>query len=366
MMPKMQELMQDQASQRLLDHQPRLQQQWILFQDMKELEQEGVTFPHHTLGTCQFKCQLPSLLKHPGKFLPSVKVLLRKPSLSMLPVSVAIALNLLKRWCLPIYRLTIPLGTDSRRLLNPDQQTGIVSLTMVADAYCGVAPKPWDIPVTTPALFKDNTKALKVPFTSSVKGCHTCLGLGLTACRHCVSSGWIQCSGCQGSGTRFSSDRCITCSGRGRVRCSYCSGRGSHQCKTCSGKGKLLCFIKLTVKWKNNVKEYAVDTRSGFPMDQIFSVSGEKVFSDTHPLVSPIRGFPADKINEASENSVREHFAQFSSSCRIMQQRQTIELVPITRVHYIWKENANFFFVYGNEHKVYTDDYPATCCCTLL
>lgn len=52
--------------------------------------------------------------------------------------------------------------------------------------------------------------------------------------------------------------------------------------------------------------------------------------------------------------------------CLVCLQRQTIELIPVTRVTYSWKGKSHIYFVYGNEFKVNADDYPATCCCTVM
>ncbi|RXM93627.1 Protein SSUH2-like [Acipenser ruthenus] len=104
---------------------------------------------------------------------------------------------------------------------------------------------------------------------------------------------------------------------------------------------------------KNHIYEFVPDKQSGFPVDRV---------SKVYPVVS----FPDNAINQASQTAVREHQAQFVTTSRILQQRQTIELIPVTRVHYTWKEKTYIYFVYGAEHKVYTDDYPAKCCCCTI
>ncbi|KAJ8260323.1 hypothetical protein GJAV_G00179650 [Gymnothorax javanicus] len=236
----------------------------------------------------------------------------------------------------------------------------------MVDGYMGVAPGPWDITVPIPSLFQKSQKDVRVPHTSSVKGCHTCMTLGRIPCRRCVTSGMEQCPMCNGSGRRFSDDRCLTCNGSGRRRCTHCSGAGTNICATCQGRGQLLCFIKLVVKWKNYVYESVVDNHSGLPMDLVSGVTGKILFTDMQPVVYPVTGFPDNVINQAAERAVREHQAQYFNTSHIIQQRQTIELIHVTRVHYTWQDKTHVYFVYGAEHKVYTDDYPAKCCCTLL
>ncbi|XP_036387316.1 ssu-2 homolog, tandem duplicate 2 isoform X1 [Megalops cyprinoides] len=256
------------------------------------------------------------------------------------------------------FRYSLETFTESRST----EWASVPYTGQVVDGHMGAAPGPWDIAVPVPAIFQDNTKQVQIPYTSSVKGCHSCLTLGRSPCRRCVTSGMMQCSMCNGVG-RLSDSRCMSCNGAGRLRCTFCSGRGSTTCKTCKGKGQLLCFIKLTVKWKNNLFQFVVDKQSGLPVDHLSQVTGETLFSDMQPLVYPVVNFPDNAINQVSEKAVRQHQAKFFSTCRILQQRQTIELIPITRVHYTWKEKTHIYFVYGAEHRVYTNDYPAKCCC---
>ncbi|XP_069499580.1 protein SSUH2 homolog isoform X1 [Ambystoma mexicanum] len=79
--------------------------------------------------------------------------------------------------------------------------------------------------------------------------------------------------------------------------------------------------------------------------------------------VYPVMTFPDASINHASQAAVEKHRSEFASSCRILRQRHTVELIPLTKVNYSWKGNPNSYFVYGVENKVFTENYPATCCC---
>ncbi|XP_039626718.1 protein SSUH2 homolog [Polypterus senegalus] len=236
----------------------------------------------------------------------------------------------------------------------------------IADAFGAPSPSPWTIVVQVPELFKDNKTDVRVPHTSSVKGCHTCLQLGRTACRECINTGRRCCWVCNGSRVTSSNSRCTHCNGTGHVCCSACSGHGFKTCNTCAGKGQLLCYIKLKVRWKNNVFEFVADKQSGLPVKQITNATGEKIYIDVHNIVYPVVGFPDDSINQASEKALRDHQVLFAPTCRILQQRQTIELIPVTRVHYRWKEKTYIYFVFGAEHQVYSEDYPAKCCCCVI
>ncbi|XP_041945357.1 ssu-2 homolog, tandem duplicate 2 [Alosa sapidissima] len=236
----------------------------------------------------------------------------------------------------------------------------------VLDGFNGVAAGPWDVSVPIPAMFQDCQRDVRIPHSSSVKGCNQCLSLGKSPCNKCVTSGQIQCSVCTGSGRDHHSDtRCRSCSGSGRIRCNACSGAGSLQCPNCQGKGQLLCFLKLTIKWRNHSNVHVVDKRSGFPLDLLQEAAGEMLFTDMNQRVYPVESFPDGAVNAASKQAVQEHHMQFSTTCRILQQRQTIELIPVTRVHFTWRDKTHIYFVYGAEHNVYAKDYPAKCCCSI-
>ncbi|KAG8002594.1 Protein SSUH2-like protein [Nibea albiflora] len=213
------------------------------------------------------------------------------------------------------------------------------------DAFSQSPPGPWDIPAQAPSFFMDGKQTIKVPYTSSMK-------------KVC----WV----CNGSGYRHGDDRCHHCSGRGRENCNHCHGQGSSLCPTCRGKQQLLVYINLTVKWTNNIDNYVVEQLSGLQVDNLSKVSGKELFRDSQYMVYPVVGFPDPAVVQAAQRLVNEHQGKYSQTSRILQQRQTIELIPVTKVTYSWKGNSHIYFVYGNEFKVSADNYPATCCCSIM
>ncbi|XP_026223351.1 protein SSUH2 homolog isoform X1 [Anabas testudineus] len=233
------------------------------------------------------------------------------------------------------------------------------------DAYVQPPPGPWDIPAKTPNFFVDDKQMIKVPYTSSVKKCHECLGMGRRPCKECTGTGSKLCWVCNGSGFK-DSDRCHHCNGRGRNNCSNCSGQGSRICETCHGKAQLLVFIKLTVKWTNNSNDYVVEQLSGLQMNKLSKVSGKELYRDSQYMVYPVIGFPNPDVMQAAQHLVNDHRVKFSQTSRILQQRQTIQLIPITKVTYTWKGKSHIYYVYGNEFEVDANHYPATCCCTVM
>ncbi|KYO24913.1 SSUH2-like protein isoform B [Alligator mississippiensis] len=228
----------------------------------------------------------------------------------------------------------------------------------------GTSPRPWDIKVQTPPLFQDDTRKFRIPHSSLVKACHKCHGHGRYKCSGCQGAGWMRCVSCSGTRQRRKQQRrCQMCSGTGRKRCSTCSGRGNKTCMTCQGERKLLHFKQLIITWKNNVFEFVSEHQLDFPGELLSKVNGENVFRDENVLVYPIIDFPKPEISLASERAIAEHNAAFTASSRILQQRQTIELIPITEVHYQYAGKTYLYFIYGLENKVYTLDYPERYCC---
>ncbi|TDH13473.1 hypothetical protein EPR50_G00033320 [Perca flavescens] len=283
----------------------------------------------------------------------------------------------------------------------------------------GMSPPPWDIPVTPPARYTDKVEKVRVPHSSFVKLCHKCNGCGRTRCGNCHGRGqkrctfchghgrsrdkrcaschgrgrrrWVssrpasfspclsvsmcfsvlqkRCFGCNGTGFRrrpgnhksSGKTRCSACSGRGRKRCSSCHGQGYNTCSVCHGSQRLLHFIQLTVTWKNDITEFIPDRQPDFPDKKFEKVTGDPFFVDESMLVYPIQGFPDQEICDVSTRMINEHLNRFSSTSRILQQRQTIEMVPLTHAYYTYNRKDYSFFVYGVENRVFAAKYPTAC-----
>ncbi|XP_067270508.1 protein SSUH2 homolog isoform X1 [Pseudorasbora parva] len=234
------------------------------------------------------------------------------------------------------------------------------------DAGVQPAPGPWQIAAQPPAFFQEHQQSIRVPYTSSVKNCHLCLGTGKSPCTTCAGVGNKVCWVCNGSGHRPNEECCSHCNGRGRENCSTCSGNGSRQCDTCRGKRQLNVFINLNVKWSTEKDDHLAQDLSGLQVEKLEKVSGKELFKDAQYMVYPVMGFPDVSVTQASERFIRDHQVKYAQTSRILQQRQTIELIPITKVSYRWKGKSYVYFVYGNEFEVNADDYPATCCCSVM
>ncbi|XP_008117927.2 protein SSUH2 homolog [Anolis carolinensis] len=238
------------------------------------------------------------------------------------------------------------------------------------------APYPWDVQVEVSPMFKEQKKKVMVPRTSSVKVCGRCHGRGKVTCGHCHGSGRVDST----IGDQQTTSMCSSCGGSGRTRCS-----------TCAGKGKLLTYLQIKIKWKNNIFEYVMDHGSGFPIKHFDKVCGQEMLFDEQRMVSPVRNFSENILNEVSRRAVEQHRAQFITgrqehhehgtatwnaiehpqarfepTMSIRRQKQTIELLYLTRVEYEWHGKHYSYFVYGNEQKVYSEYYPKRGCCSVM
>ncbi|KAG7226817.1 hypothetical protein INR49_014166 [Caranx melampygus] len=194
-----------------------------------------------------------------------------------------------------------------------------------ADFYTQTAPRPWEVQATPPNLFTNHKQEIRVPFTSSIKECHTCHSSGTAPCEECHGNGYKPCWVCNGSGTKMDENCHRT----------------------------------------NHVEDHVVEQNSGLAVDDLRSVSGKELYKYNQYMLYPLIGFPNQAMAEASERLIKDHQSKYSQNSRILQQRQTVELIPITKVNYKWKGDTHIYYVYGNEHQV-SADYPATCCCVIL
>ncbi|XP_063797628.1 uncharacterized protein LOC134958851 [Pseudophryne corroboree] len=262
-----------------------------------------------------------------------------------------------------VYKYCLETFTESRACeLVTEHYTG----QLVDSSPNTSSPQPWDIPVAVPNMFKDGMQKMVVPHTFSVKPCPRCKGLGRNMCLKCHGSGRVQCLWCNGTGRRMQMDMCHACFGSGTESCRMCDPSRVQDCVPCAGKGQVVTYTQMTIIWKNNIFEFISENHSEFSNDLFKDVKGEKIFTEEQLSVSPLTNFPDWTLIQVSQNALEQHQTQFSTSCRILRQRQSVELLPLTKVHYTWKENQFSYFVYGKENKVYIQNYPQKCCCVVM
>ncbi|XP_078270541.1 uncharacterized protein LOC144601891 [Rhinoraja longicauda] len=203
----------------------------------------------------------------------------------------------------------------------------------------------------------------KQRYVHYISGCQRCMARGKFPCDNCLQTGRVKCRMCDGKGSSFGNDsRCNHCMGNGIESCRSCSGYGQQKCNVCGGKCQLFFYIQLTVKWENNKFEQIIDQQCDFPIQKLNKVTGKELFSDQHFQVYPIVGFPEPRINQVSQQGLQEHWTQFGKTSRIIQQRHAVELIPVTKVHFQWKNEEHSYFVFGTENKVHAPEYPGKKC----
>ncbi|KAM4821078.1 protein SSUH2 homolog [Thomomys bottae] len=228
----------------------------------------------------------------------------------------------------------------------------------------GVSPGIWDMEVQMPPMFQEDTRRFQVPHSALVKDCHKCHGRGRYKCSVCHGAGTVQCPTCSRARSKAGqARRCHGCSGSRRRRCCTCSGRGNKTCATCKGERKLVHFTQLVIMWKNSLFEFVSGRQLRCPAELLAKAKGESLFRDENTMVYPIVDFPIRDISLASQRGIAEHGASLAPRARILQQRQTIELIPLTEVHSRYLGKACVYYVYGTDHQVYMVDNPKPCCC---
>ncbi|KAI2662052.1 hypothetical protein H4Q32_007787 [Labeo rohita] len=207
------------------------------------------------------------------------------------------------------------------------------------DAGVQPAPGPWLIAAQTPAFFQEHKQ--------TIKNCHTCLGTGRRPCTTCSGAGNKPCWVCNGSGYPVVHVAAT----------AFASVTPAVERDSCSSSSTSLSTEK---------DDFIAQDSSGLRVENLGKVSGKELYKDAQYMVYPVRGFPDVAVAQASERLVGDHQVKYAQTSRILQQRQTIELIPITKVNYMWKGKSYVYYVFGNEFKVNADDYPDTCCCSVM
>ncbi|XP_063797351.1 protein SSUH2 homolog [Pseudophryne corroboree] len=227
----------------------------------------------------------------------------------------------------------------------------------------------WDVVVQTPKVFHEGSKKCPLPHSAALKVCHKCQGRKRCKCTGCGGSGQFRCR-CSSSSSRQRprNKRCHACSGRGRRRCSKCSGRGRRVCALCKGEGKLLHYQQLNVTWKTLQSEFLSKPPAlepSFPLNLLQKVTGEVVLKDDGVAVPPPAALAESPgTANAFETVFQDHSKSCGSSCHILRQRKTVEVIPVAHVQYEYRGQSLSSHVYGRERRVYADPHPPSLCCS--
>ncbi|XP_061187107.1 protein SSUH2 homolog [Saccostrea echinata] len=238
----------------------------------------------------------------------------------------------------------------------------------------GSAPSPWDVLCNADKIFHNHTKKMKIPHTEYIRPCNNCIGRGYIQCPECHGNGQKDCSCSKWQRNRESemllgsnvNHACPWCKDTGFLKCNKCSSSGRAICTECNGCRNMKTYTELTVKFINHVRDY-IFQRSDMPDQLVKNVSGKVVFEQDLDQVFPITTHPIKEINNNSKRIINEHKHAFPYE-RIKRQRQRLLAVPVTEVHFTWKDTRSRYWIYGMERKVYAPDFPQKCCscCAIL
>ncbi|XP_072300018.1 protein SSUH2 homolog [Eucyclogobius newberryi] len=292
------------------------------------------------------------------------------------PANEATVTDLLTIHC---YRYRLETFTETRfTRWNTDPYTGEDVEEVSAPA------PPWDMFVEEPPLFNASSRDIALTNTKLVKVCGRCDGRGSCSCSFCFD-GKEKCDHCIGRGYNntynyytgyLQHQLCCFCSGQGHVRCSFCSGKGQTKCNVCLEHKKTTLSISLRVKWMNHQDQVLCGSSEPQHLQQLQQpqhlqhlqqLPGQRIMNHTAPRVGAISDFLDPAVIRASQTLVLEHAEKYKLNARILQQRQTVELVSLCRVLYAWRGRSYTFYI-SAEDGAFVDDYPeSSClCCSVM
>ena len=89
------------------------------------------------------------------------------------------------------------------------------------------------------------------------------------------------------------------------------------------------------------------------------------MFKETADRIGPIVNYHVNDINLNSASLVQQHATRWPMK-RIWKQNHKLDAVPVYEMLYDLEDGEDGrFWVYGENKLVYSDDYPAQCCCCL-
>ncbi|KAE9447716.1 hypothetical protein C3L33_20385, partial [Rhododendron williamsianum] len=178
----------------------------------------------------------------------------------------------------------------------------------------------------------------------------------------------LQCPACYGRGLRAHKDGsdsiCVKCDGKGKIPCATCGSRGLIKCQTCKGSGSLLKRNIAIVRWKTVAtrKVSATSGAASVPDDVFHRAKGVQLCNTQAYQCTP--AFFADSffLNKFSSEVLAER-APVPPTARVICERHTISVVPVTRVTMVDRKRPFSFYIIGFSREVYLKEYyPARFC----
>ncbi|XP_050215198.1 uncharacterized protein LOC126666234 [Mercurialis annua] len=238
----------------------------------------------------------------------------------------------------------------------------------------------WELDLRSqfPVLFTLHKETqTKIPRSEVIEKCPDCIGRGNIVCPTCNTdqepgfyreNQMSECSACYGRGLIAHKDGsdtiCTKCSGKGKIPCATCGSRGLIKCEKCCGSGSLLTYSTAVIRWKTLSTRKVSATRgaASVPAEVFHKAKGVELCNTQAHRCTP--AFFADSffLNKFSSEVIAER-PPVPMTARVICERHTISVVPMTRVTMTHRGRSFSFYIIGFSREVYLKDYyPSRFC----
>nr|DAD28390.1 TPA_asm: hypothetical protein HUJ06_029858 [Nelumbo nucifera] len=238
----------------------------------------------------------------------------------------------------------------------------------------------WELDLRSefPLLFVPQKETrTRIPHSEAIKNCPGCGGRGQYPCPTCNAdqepgfykeNQMTQCPACYSRGLiahRDGSDTiCMKCNGKGKLPCVTCGSRGLMKCEACHGGGSLLTRNVAIARWRTlSTRKVSATSGAGSVPDEVFHrARGVELCNTQAYQCTP--AFFADSffLNKFSSDVIADR-APVPPTARVICERHSISVVPVTRVTMACRNQSFSFYIIGLSREVYLKDYyPARFC----
>ncbi|KAK4582587.1 hypothetical protein RGQ29_025688 [Quercus rubra] len=238
----------------------------------------------------------------------------------------------------------------------------------------------WELDLRSqfPLLFTSYEESrAKIPHSETIEKCSGCDGRGNIVCPTCNANqepGFFkenqmtECPACYGRGLiahRDGSDtKCVKCNGKGKIPCATCASRGLIKCETCNAGGSLRSHKVAIVRWKTlSTRKVSATSGAASVPDEVFHrAKGVQLCNTQAYQCTPAFFADSFSLNKFSSEVIAER-APVPPSARVICERHTISVVPVTRVTMSHRNRSFSFYIIGFSREVYLKDYyPSRFC----
>ncbi|XP_034694391.1 protein SSUH2 homolog isoform X2 [Vitis riparia] len=238
----------------------------------------------------------------------------------------------------------------------------------------------WELDLRSefPVLFQPHKESrAKIPHSEAIEKCSGCAGRGDIVCSTCNpgqepgfynENRMSQCPTCHGRGLiahRDGSDtKCVKCNGKGNISCPICGSRGLIKCELCRGGGSLLTHDVAVIRWKTlSTRKVSATSGAASVPDEVFHrAKGVQLCNTQAHQCTP--AFFADSffLNKFSSEVIADR-SPVPPTARVVCERHSISVVPVTRVTMAHRRQSFSFYIIGFSREVYLKDYyPSRFC----